>query len=85
MLETLKVNWLAWNHNMYPDGTYLTHKIAWKPEFFQNVPISCYYALQYTEGQIKAAKETQGRLSECIFKLRDFPLPVTSTNLNDPE
>jgi hypothetical protein len=40
---------------------------------------------QYTEGQIKAAKETHNQLAQCIFKLRDFPIPMTSTNLDDPE
>jgi hypothetical protein len=48
--------------------------------------LSCLHCLfQYTEGQIKAAKETHNQLAQCIFKLRDFPIPMTSTNLDDPE
>lgn len=41
--------------------------------------------VQFTEGQIRAAKETQEQLGQCILKLRDFPIPLASTNLDDPE
>ena len=56
-----------------PGGTFLQYKV----KFFN--------LFQYTEGQIKAAKETHNQLAQCIFKLRDFPLPMASTNLDDPE
>lgn len=31
--------------------------------------------IQYTEGQIKAAKDAHNALAQCILKMRDFPLP----------
>jgi len=41
--------------------------------------------VQFTEGQIKAAKETKDQLAQCILKIRDFPVPLATTNLDDPE